>query len=163
MEIFLAVAADEKNGIGIGNALLCHLPNDLKYFKQLTTGHPVLMGRKTFDSIGRPLPKRLNVVISKTIREIPGCVVYTTPEAALKDLDCQDIPSMFVIGGDSIYKQFLPLASRVYLTRIHHTFEADAFFLALDPKEWKLVSTDLQKQDEKNAYDHSFEVYERSH
>jgi len=161
MEIAIVVAADEMNGIGINNQLLCHLPNDLKYFKQLTTGHAILMGRKTYDSIGRPLPNRLNLVLSKSQPEISGCETFSEMETAINFAKEKGLEKLYIIGGDSIYKQGLALCDKVYLTRIHHRFLADAFFVALLPNEWKLQATETIGADEKNAYAHSFEVYQK--
>lgn len=161
MEIAIVVAADEMNGIGINNQLLCHLPNDLKYFKQLTSGHAILMGRKTYDSIGRPLPNRLNLVLSKSQNEIAGCETFSEMETAINFAKEKGLEKLYIIGGDSIYKQGLALCDKVYLTRIHHRFLADAFFVALLPNEWKLQATETIGADEKNAYAHSFEVYQK--
>jgi|688.fasta_scaffold577578_2 dihydrofolate reductase len=161
MEIALIVAVDENNGIGNKNQLLCHLPNDLKYFKRITSGSAVLMGRKTFDSIGRPLPNRLNLVVSKSVQNIDGCVVFESIDAAIQFAQAQNQANLFIIGGDSIYKQALHLCHKLYLTRIQQGFEADSFFGPIQPEEWQLVSSDAQLADEKNAYAHSFEVYER--
>jgi dihydrofolate reductase len=161
MEIAMVVAADEQNGIGADNKLLCYLPNDLKYFKQVTTGSAVLMGRKTYESIGKPLPNRTNLMLSKTAQEIEGCQVFTSFEAVLDYAKQAQLEKLFIIGGDSIYKQALPLCHKVYLTRIHHTFKADAFFTPLPPSEFTCTSAVHHDADEKNAYAHSFEVYER--
>jgi len=161
MEIALIVAVDENNGIGNKNQLLCHLPNDLKYFKRITSGSAVLMGRKTFDSIGRPLPNRLNLVVSKSVQNIDGCVVFESIDAAIQFAQAQNQANLFIIGGDSIYKQALHFCHKLYLTRIQQGFEADSFFGPIQPEEWQLVSSDAQLADEKNAYAHSFEVYER--
>ena len=161
MEIAMVVAADEQNGIGIDNKLLCHLPNDLKYFKRITTGYAVLMGRKTYDSIGKPLPNRTNLILSKTAKEIEGCQVFTSFEAVLDFAKQAQVEKLFIIGGDSIYKQALPLCNKVYLTRIHHTFKADAFFVELNASAFALSRAEHHDADEKNAYPHTFEVYER--
>jgi dihydrofolate reductase len=160
MEIAIVVAADQNNGIGKDNQLLCHLPNDLKYFKKVTTGHAILMGRKTFDSIGKPLPNRINMVLSKTLKEISGCLVFPDIESAKEYALVQNVPVLFIIGGDSIYQQSLPICNKVYLTRIHHSFEADAFFPELPAQDWKLLESEAHEIDEKNAYAHTFEVYQ---
>lgn len=161
MEIALIVAVDENNGIGHNNQLLCHLPNDLRYFKRVTSGSAVLMGRKTYDSIGRPLPNRLNLVVSKSVHHIEGCEVFASVEDAIKFAQVNKQATLFIIGGDSIYKQALSLCNKIYLTRIHHRFEADAFFGPIPEQEWKLIASEEQSADEKNAYTHSFDVYER--
>ncbi len=162
MNINIVVAADLNNGIGINNALLCHLPNDLKYFKKLTTGFPILMGRNTYLSIGKPLPNRTNIVISKQVNAIDGCVVFNSIEAGIEYAKQLQVPELFIIGGDSIYKQTLYLADTVYLTRIKHTFAADAFFPELIDVQWKLHSSDCFDADEKHAYSYCFEVYKRT-
>lgn len=161
MEIAIVVAADEKNGIGYHNKLLCHLPNDLKYFKTLTTGHGILMGRNTFDSIGRPLPNRTNLVLSRQIAFLEGAEVFADIPSAIQYADDIGLTHLFVVGGDSIYKQALSFCSKVYLTRIHHAFEADAHFVALDSNEWNQVSAQRNEPDEKNAFAYTFEVFER--
>lgn len=161
MNICLIVAADENNGIGKNNNLLCYLPNDLKFFKQTTLGAPVVMGRKTYESIGKPLPGRRNIVLSKTLKSIDGCEVFNDLETALKVLASTTTEKCFIIGGDSIYQLALPLAQIVYLTRIHHKFEADAFFPKLEESQWQLEGEVHHKADEKNKYDYSFQKYIR--
>lgn len=159
MKISMIVAADQENGIGKNNALLCHLPNDLKFFKQTTNGYPIVMGRKTFDSIGKALPNRRNVVISKTVKELPGCEVYASIGLALEAL--KEEAQVFIIGGDSIYKQALSITNEVILTRIQHRFEADAFFPELAEQEWELVFNAAHEADEKHLFAYSFQLYRR--
>ena len=151
----MVVAADENNGIGKNNQLLCHLPADLKYFKNLTTGHAILMGRNTYDSIGKPLPNRINIIISKKTKTIEGCTVFSSIEEGIAYAKSTNETELFIIGGDSIYKQSLQLSDTIYLTRIHHNFDADAFFPLLDDK-WKLNNTVKHVADEKNKYDYTF-------
>ncbi|MES2380270.1 MAG: dihydrofolate reductase [Bacteroidota bacterium] len=158
MKISMIVAADEQNGIGKNNQLLCHLPADLKYFKNLTTGHAILMGRKTFDSIGKPLPNRVNIVISRNVKAIDGCVVFDTVTAGIDYAKSLNETELFIIGGDSIFKQSLEQTDVVYLTRIHHTFEADTFFPALG-NSWKLLEETACKADEKNKFDYTFKTF----
>lgn len=160
MIVSIIVAMDEGNGIGKDNALLCHLPNDLKWFKQNTLHKPVLMGRKTFESIGRPLPNRRNIVVSRSKNIFPeGISCFTSLQEAITDVkDCAEV---MVIGGAEIYVQTLPDAQRLYLTRIHHKFEADVFFSDIDLSEWKLVQEEHQEADEKNIYAHTFQIFER--
>lgn len=162
MIISMLLAADEQNGIGINNQLLCHLPADLKYFKQVTTGHCIAMGRKTFDSIGKPLPNRTNIVITRN-RElfIEGCVMAGSLQEAIEYAREQGETELVIIGGGIIYGETLPIADKIYLTRIHHTFTADTFFPALDEKEFKMVKNEYHVPDEKNAYAYSFQVFER--
>jgi dihydrofolate reductase len=161
MNICLIVAADENNGIGKNNNLLCYLPNDLKFFKQTTLGTPVVMGRKTYESIGKPLPGRRNIVLSKTLKSLDGCEVFNDLETALMVLASTTNEKCFIIGGDSIYKIALPIAQIVYLTRIHHKFDADAFFPKLEESQWQLESEEHHEADEKNKYDYSFQKYIR--
>lgn len=157
----MIVAADEQNGIGKNNQLLCYLPADLKYFKTLTTGHAILMGRKTFESIGKPLPNRVNIVISRNVSVIEGCVVFDTIAAGIEYAKSLNETSLFIIGGDSIFKQSLGQTDVVYLTRIHHTFEADTFFPALD-SSWKLEQETPCKADEKNKFDYTFQTFAKT-
>ena len=127
----ILVAVDEANGIGKENQLIWHIPDDLKRFKALTMGHKIIMGRKTYESIGRPLPGRTNIVISRqTALEIPGCTVVQTLEQAVA-LTLPD-EEAFVIGGSEIYRQLLPHCKRLYLTRVYSRFDADAIFPEID-------------------------------
>lgn len=158
--VSLIAAASENNVIGKGNALPWSLPADLDHFRQTTAGHAVIMGRKTFESIGRPLPKRRNIVISRQADYQPGGVEVVTSITDAISLVPQS-EEAFVIGGGEIYRQALPLADRVYLTRVHTDIEGDAFFPELDPAEWQEVSSRKGIVDEKNALEHSFLVFER--
>jgi len=160
MKISMIVAADEENGIGKNNELLCHLPADLKYFKNLTTSHAILMGRKTYESIGKPLPNRTNIVISRNTNSIEGCHVFNNIEAGINFAKSLNETELFIIGGDSIYQQSLALTHTIYLTRTHHIFEADAFFPSLE-NDWKLIKETNHLADEKNKFDYSFMVFEK--
>lgn len=156
--ISLIVAMDENNGIGCDNELLCHLPADLAYFKKITLGKPVVMGRNTYQSIGRPLPGRKNIVISRqTDLAIDGvCVVNSIDKA----LDCASNEfDMMVIGGAEIYRQTMDLATHLYITRIHHHFAADTFFPDFEQNGWLLKEATFRKKDEANPFDMTFEVY----
>ena len=158
--ISIIVAFDQNNAIGLNNRLLCHLPNDLKYFKSLTSGHSVIMGRLTYESLPiKPLPNRHNIVISKTlIALLPvGCSLVRSIEEACKL--CNDDEECFVIGGAQVYRQMMPLAQKIYATRIHHSFQADSWFPEISAGEWQLQSTVLHAPDEKHAYAYSFEVW----
>lgn len=154
--IALVVAMAESNVIGKENKLIWHLPADLKHFKNLTTGHPIIMGRKTFESIGKTLPNRTNIVITRQQDYKPeGCLVAHSLSEALmlaQQLDAE----IFVIGGAEIYKQAMFLADTIFLTEVHHTFEGDTFFPEIDTLLW--VETDRQEHqaDEKNPYDYAF-------
>ncbi len=160
MKISIIVAADEQNGIGKNNELLCYLPADLKYFKNLTTGHSILMGRKTYESIGKPLPNRTNIVISRNINSIEGCFVFNSIAAGIAYAKTLHETELFIIGGDSIYAQVLNEVDTIYLTRTHHVFEADAFFPSLE-NNWKLTHETKNLADEKNKFDYSFQVFEK--
>lgn len=161
MTISLVVAADEKNGIGKNNQLPWHLPADLKHFKTLTTGHPIIMGRKTFESIGKALPNRRNIVISRQSTYLAEGVevVSSLPDAFYL---CKDDNEAFVIGGAQIFEQALPLASILYLTVIHHQFDADTFFPKIDMANWIKAESSSHEPDEKNIYSYSFIKYIRA-
>ena len=162
MIISLIVATDEQNGIGVNNQLLCHLPADLKYFKQTTSGHCIVMGRKTYDSIGRPLPNRTNIIITRNAAlTIDGCVVVTSLQQAIEYARAQGETELMITGGGSIYTEALPMANRVYLTRIAHTFNADTFFPTIEPSLFTLSQAISHQPDEKNAYGYTFEIWER--
>ena len=158
--ISLIAAAARNNVIGKGNALPWDLPADLKHFRETTAGHTVIMGRKTFESIGRPLPKRRNVVITRPPDYNPeGVEVVSSLETAITMIP--DGEEAFVIGGGEIFRQALPLADRVYLTRVEVDVTGDAYFPALDPKEWRETARREGKVDAKNALPHTFLVFER--
>lgn len=158
----LLVAADEENVIGKDNKLPWHLPNDLKYFKNLTWGMPILMGRKTFESIGKPLPGRQSIVITRNHDwQHDGVEVVHSVEDAIQKAKDKDIKEVFVIGGAEIFNTSLDKADRIYLTRIHHSFEGDVYFPELSEGEWTLVQSHLSPKDDKNPYDHTFQVWER--
>lgn len=160
MEIGIIVALDEKNGIGREGGLLCHLPNDLKHFKQVTSGHAVIMGRKTYESLPKgALPNRTNVVITSDAADnYPGCIVVRSVEEALTH--CKEGEKVFIIGGGQLYRTTLGLADRLYLTRIHHTFsDADTFFPEIDTGEWRLTQKESHEADDKHRYPYTFLTY----
>jgi len=159
-KITLIVAAAENNAIGKGNRMPWHLPNDFKYFKEKTLNHSVVMGRKTFESIGKPLPERRNIVMTKNTNYLHEEVDVANNIDELL-LYCRDEREIFIIGGAEIYKQTLPLAHKVLLTRVHTTVDGDAFFPELPANEWKLISTEKHEKDDRHAFDYTFEVYER--
>lgn len=161
--VLSAIAAMSSNQvIGNKNQLPWHLPADLKHFKAVTSGHPVLMGRKTYESIGKPLPNRTNIILTHTTNySAPDCLIIHTMEAAISMAVELEMDEIFVIGGAEIFKQLLPQIQRLYLTQIHHTFDGDAFFPDLNPADWKEVSRELHHADDKNNYDYSFIVMER--
>ena len=155
------VAATENDVIGRDNGMPWHLPADLAYFKSVTMGHPVLMGRKTFEAIGRPLPGRRNLVLSRNASlAIPGVDVVTSLDEALDAVG--DVPELMVIGGAALYALAMPHTDRVHLTRLHMTLDGDAFFPRLPDTEWVETSRSARRPaDERNACEMSFLVYDR--
>jgi len=161
MAVSMIVAAARNGVIGKNNELLWHLPNDFKFFKQHTTGHPVIMGRKTFESIGHPLPGRTNIVISANDQYYSeGITVVNDLEHALR-LALSIDKDPFVIGGASIYKQAYPIAERLYLTTVDYETEGDAFFEFPKPEEWRLIQQESHPADEKHKYSYTFHILER--
>ncbi|HMX37989.1 MAG TPA: dihydrofolate reductase, partial [Ferruginibacter sp.] len=137
----LIVAAAENNAIGKNNQLLWHLPNDLKFFKNTTWGMPVIMGRKTFESVNKPLPGRFNIVITRQPGwKAEGVVVASDLNDALRKAEETNCNEIFIIGGGEIYNQAFPMAGKIYLTRVHAELEGDTFFPALDPRQWQLAT-----------------------
>jgi dihydrofolate reductase len=140
----IIVAIAKNNAIGKDNRLLWHIPEDLKYFRQVTSGHAVIMGRKTFESIGKPLPNRRNIVVSRTLPPQDGITVVPSVAEALQHVANET--EAFVIGGGAIYHETLPLAQKLYVTRVHENFPADTFFPDIDPAEWQeIVRTDFER------------------
>ncbi|MFD2871107.1 dihydrofolate reductase [Mucilaginibacter ximonensis] len=160
MTISIVVAISENHAIGKDNQLLWHLPKDLKHFKEITTGGTVIMGRKTYDSVGKPLPNRRNIIITRQQIEIAGCEVANSLQAAL-DL-CRDHKEVFIVGGAEIYKQAMPLTDRIYLTIVHENFEGDTYFPEIKPDTWKETERTDHEADEKNAFPFSFITLERA-
>ncbi len=157
--ISLIAAIDEHRGLGKENKLLYHLPADLQHFKALTLGKPIIMGRKTHESIGKALPGRLNIVLSKHPLKINDVTVVKSLDEALALTKAA--PEVMVIGGANVYAQALPLANRIYLTLIHAQFDADVFFTELDKKIWHCKEAVERPHDEKNQYDITFYRYEK--
>jgi dihydrofolate reductase len=162
MIISFAVAASENNVIGKDNQLLWSLPNDMKFFKNTTWGFPVIMGRKTFESLGKPLAGRTNIVITRQQDyKADGVIVVSGLQEAMKAAEATDAREAFVIGGGEIFRQALPIAEKIVLTRVHAVFEGDAFFPELDPKEWEMEWHQDFEPDEKHAYSYSFQIWRR--
>ena len=161
MRLTAVVAATENDVIGRNNGMPWHLPADLAHFKAITLGHPVLMGRRTFEAIGRPLPGRRNLVLSRSPDfTVPGVDVVHTLEAAIAAAG--DVPELMVIGGAALYTLALPRTDRVHLTRLHMTLDGDAYFPALPESQWREVSRSPRRPaDERNACDMTFLVLER--
>lgn len=158
----IIVAAAENNAIGKDNDLLWHLPIDFKRFKKLTTGHHIIMGRKTFESLPGMLPNRTHVIITRQKDYIQeNCIVVNSLEEAITYTSSDTQP--FIIGGGEIYKQAMEAANCIEITRVHETFEeADTFFPKIDLKNWKLEDEDKHLKDEKHKFDFTFETYKRS-
>jgi len=147
----IIVATAENNVIGKNNDLIWHLPRDLKHFKETTTEHYIIQGRKTYESYGKPLPNRTNVIITRDKNyKAEGCIVVHSLEDAVKKAQVDSEP--FIIGGGKIYEQALPMADRIYLTRIHENFEGDTFFPELDMNDWDIIDERYFTPDEKNKY-----------
>ena len=166
MKISIVVAASDNNAIGAGGALLWHLPKDMKYFKEVTMGHHVLMGRKTWESIPekyRPLPGRVNIVITRQKDfKADGAVVVKDLDEGIALAKKAGETELMVIGGGEIYKQVFPKTDKVYLTKVHATFiEADTFSPDILTNDWKVVSTETHWADEKHKYHFDFVVLEK--
>ncbi len=162
VNISFVVAAANNNAIGKEGRIPWHLPNDLKYFKNVTWGMPVLMGRKTFESMGKMLPGRKNIVLTSNSNwEANGVLTVKTIEDALFVAGQTDALELMVIGGGEVYKNLMNKVKRIYMTRVNAEPDADTFFPPIDLKEWHLVSKQEHKADEKNSFDHSFELWER--
>ena len=160
--ISLIWAMDENRVIGYHNQLPWRLPEDLKFFKRVTMGHPIAMGRKTYESIGKPLPGRENIVITRDEDYDPeGCTVIHSIEEMLAYAAENKSEEIFVIGGAEIFKEVLQHADKLYLTMIHHQFEGDTFFPVFDIDKWELESREIGLKDEKNPYDYEFLIYKR--
>lgn len=162
VEVSLIAAVDRTRLIGEEGELPWHLPRDLKRFKEITMRKPILMGRKTHESIGKPLPGRENIVLTRNENfEAEGCRVVHTPEDALQMTGISG-EEVMVIGGASVYAAFIDRADRMYLTVIHHVFEGDTYFPAFDPSPWVITSIDDHSPDDENPYPYSFYVLNRA-
>ncbi|MBL4953841.1 dihydrofolate reductase [Neobacillus sp. OS1-32] len=160
--ISFIVAMDENRLIGRNNQLPWHLPEDLKFFKRMTLGHPVAMGRKTHESIGRTLPGRENLIITRQFGyQSEGCKIFYSIDDFIHYCREQN-EEIFVIGGAEIFRETLKYAERLYITLIHHQFEGDTYFPAFNLADWKLVSSEKGLKDEKNPYDYEFRIYEKN-
>jgi len=159
--INIIVAIAEDNGIGFKNGLLCHLPGDLKRFKNLTSGHNVVMGKKTWESLPKkPLADRTNVVITDDNNDVfEGAVAAHSIEEAISL--CDRSKEIFVIGGGSVYRQFMPLADRLFITHLHKNFEADTFFPEIDPEVWTMTENEDLFTDGPDSLQYSYSTYIR--
>jgi dihydrofolate reductase len=155
--ISLIVALDSHNLIGKDNHLPWHIPEDLSYFRETTMGHPVIMGKSTWLSLGKPLEGRVNVILTHDKDfSVPGCIVSNSIEQILGDFHNTEI---FVIGGASIFKQFLPLAKKLYVTRINHQFEGDTYFPEVDWDSWEIVF--FEQKETQKGYSLAFEQWQK--
>ncbi len=158
--ISIIAAMAENRVIGVNNTLPWRLPADLRHFRQLTTGHHVIMGRRNYESIGKPLPDRTNIVITRNpAYQAPGCRVKHSLADALRGI--QDDPEVFIIGGAEIYRQAIADADRIYLTLVHADINGDTFFPEFELREWHETSRTRHEADEKNPYAYSFVTYDR--
>lgn len=166
MKVSLIVAVSENNVIGKNNALPWHLPTDMKYFRDTTMGHCVIMGRKNYDSIPlkyRPLEGRTNIIVTRQKDfKAEGCIVVNSVEEALSEVKKKSETEVFIIGGADIFKQTIDSADKIYYTKIYHSFDGDVFFPKIDVSKWKLTLQTDMKADEKNKYPFSFCVYEKA-
>ena len=162
--IISAIVAVSKDGvIGRDNQIPWYLPEDLKYFKKVTLGHPVIMGRKSFVSIGRPLPKRTNIIVTRDpFYIVSGCIVVNTLEEALEWALKEGEDEIFIIGGGEIFEQSISYWDKLYLTEVDlYVPDGDVFFPEINPEEWALLSEEHHDADEKNEYTYTFKVFER--
>ncbi|MCK4561753.1 MAG: dihydrofolate reductase [Flavobacteriaceae bacterium] len=156
--ITIIAAVAKNNALGKDNQLIWHLPADLKRFKKVTLGHHIIMGRKTFESLGKPLPNRTTIIITRNTNYLAeGCIIVNSLDEAINAAKADENP--FILGGAEIYKQALEIADVLDLTFVHYEFEADAFFPKIDFSNWKEVSREDFKADDKNKYNYSFVKY----
>ena len=157
MSFSIIVAVDKEWGIGRNNQLLAHLPSDLKWFKKNTLEHTVIMGRITYESIGKALPRRRNIVLSRSLSSLPDAQVAHSLEQVIQFINPHE--ENFIIGGAQIYRLFLPLTDKLYITHIHASLGADTFFPEIDMNKWEKIYEYFNPADEKNPYDHTFAIY----
>ena len=159
MTISIVVAIAQNHAIGKDNKLLWHLPNDLKHFKTITSGHTVIMGRKTYDSVGKPLPNRRNIVITRQRMDISGCEVVNSLEQALAL--CKTEEEVFIVGGAEIYRQAMSVTNKIHLTIVHQNFDGDTYFPDIEENTWIETEREDYQPDEKNKLPYSFITLER--
>ena len=158
--ISIIVAHAKNRVIGKANKLLWHISDDLKRFKTLTTGHPIIMGRKTYESIGKPLPNRTNIIVSRNINELSGCFVYPSLESAIEKVGEIDKEEIFIIGGGEIYRQALPLADRLYVTKVDLNIEGDTYFPEYEKDFTKEIYLE-ERFDDKTSLNYVWRTLER--
>ncbi|MGB5698713.1 MAG: dihydrofolate reductase [Muriicola sp.] len=160
--ITMIAAIAENNALGKDNALLWHLPDDFKRFKAITIGHTIIMGRKTFESFPRPLPKRHHIIITRDrsyTTAYPECTIVHSLSKALQLVESEK--QSFIIGGGEIYTQAMPYSNELEITRVHQSYEADAFFPTIDPEDWELVHEEHHPKDEKHAVSFTYLTFKR--
>ena len=158
--VIMIAALAENNALGKNNDLLWHLPNDFKRFKEITSGHHIIMGRKTFESFPKPLPNRTHVIITRQNDfEHEGCIVVQNIEKALSV--CPINENLYIIGGGEIYQQSISFADQLDITRVHHSFDADVYFPEIDPEIWELTSETFHQKDERHLFDYTFQTFVR--
>lgn len=156
----MIAAVAENNALGKNNDLLWHLPLDFKRFKEITSGHYIIMGRKTFESFPKPLPNRTHVIITRQKDyKHEGCIVVENLEKAIAV--CPKNEDLFIIGGGQIYTQAIPLADQLDITRVHNSFDADVYFPEIDPEIWELTAEIFNPKDEKHLFDYTFQTFVR--
>ena len=156
----MIAAVAENNALGKDNELVWHLPNDFKRFKALTSGHHIIMGRKTFESFPKPLPNRKHIIITRQKKyQAEGCIIVESIEEAINI--CPKDENSFIIGGGEIYTLGLPYTDKIEITRVHESFEADTYFPEINNKEWKIVCSEFNKKDEKHKYDYTYQTFIR--
>jgi len=158
--IIMIAAAAENNALGKDNKIVWHLPNDFKRFKMLTSGHHIIMGRKTFESLEKPLPNRTHVIITRQQNyKAAGCIIVSSMEQALES--CPKEEDFFIIGGGEIYGLGMPYANKLEITRVHDSFDADAYFPEIDKNKWKIDATEFNAKDENHKFDYTYETFVR--
>lgn len=157
--ISMIAAIDEAGGLGLNNQLLTYLPADLRHFKEITIGKPIIMGSTTFRAIGRALPGRLNIVLSRQSNTQEGVIFVSSLEKAFKEAGLAS--EVMIIGGAQVYAEAITYATRLYITRIHHQFKSDVFFPSININEWSCIKEQHRPKDEGNPYDMTFCTYER--
>lgn len=159
--ITIIAAIGKNNELGIDNQLLWHLPNDLKRFKNLTSGHPIIMGRKTYESLGKPLPNRTNIVVSRRNDWFEeGILIVPTIKEAIKHAKKIN-EDIFIIGGGNIYEQTIDLADQLEITQVEAEINADTFFPKIDEKKWQKIDEILHQKDEKHNYNYSYQTWKK--
>lgn len=158
--ITIIAAIGKNNELGKDNDLIWHLPNDLKRFKKVTAGHHVIMGRKTYESLGRPLPNRANIIITRNLDfKANGCVIVHSLEEAIEA--AKEDTNPYILGGAEIYKQAMQIADSLDLTHVDAVLDADAFFPEIDKKRWTEIAREDHFKDDKHQYDYSFVTYKK--